>query len=112
MKTFGEISAHDLAVLKELEFLEDWIHRHGQKIAPNMKARGMTCIAHDYFFIEMEEEGERMIKAAERFCPGYFKGPIYDHAQKDKEFAVILEELKTSMGLDLMISLGFNGKQI
>lgn len=112
MKTFGEISEHDLKVLNELEFLEDWIHRHGQKITPDMKARGMICMAHDYYFIEMEEEGDRMIMAAERFCPGYLKETIHKHVQKDQDFGLIVEELKTTLGMPLMVSLGFNAKQI
>lgn len=112
MKTYGDISPQDLSVLRELEFLEDWIHRHGAGITPVMKARGMVCMAHDYYFIEMEEEGDRMIQAAERFYPGYLKSAIHEHAKKDQSFAIVVEELKTTMGMNLMVSLGFNGKQI
>lgn len=107
MKVYGDIPADHLELLRELETLELWFNEYGSGIPKLSVAKGMTCMAHDYFKIEMEEEGERLLKNAEKHYPGYFKDPIRAHVKKDKEFAQLVKQLKDTLALDIMVSLGF-----
>jgi hypothetical protein len=68
----------------------------------------MVCIAHDYYSMEFDEEGDRLLRRAEKLSPGYFKGPIYDQIKKDPEFALLVHLLKDTLGYEVMKSLGFN----
>jgi hypothetical protein len=107
MKYFGDISEEHRELVKELEALEKWFNEHGNDLPAGAIAKGMTCIAHDYFCMEMEETGERFLKEAEKHCPGYFKGPIFVHIDKDSDFRHLIKQLKKTLGYETMVSLGF-----
>jgi hypothetical protein len=108
MKYYGDIPEEHRKLIVELEALENWFNRHSSEIPPLSVAKGFVCIAHDYYFIYLEEEGERFLKLAEKRCPGYFTGPILIHIEKDKDFATLVENLKKVQAIDLMNSLGFD----
>jgi len=106
MRYFGDIPASHLERAKELQSLEDWFNKQ-TNIPPDKAAKGLTCIAHDYYYIEFDEEGDRLLKMVEKVFPGYFTDMVYHQAIKDGEFAQLLEQLCESMGLETMKSLGF-----
>jgi hypothetical protein len=107
MKTFGDLPEKDATLFKELVRLEEWFHEHGDTVPLLSVGKGLTCIGHDYYAIYMEEEGERLLKLANVYCPGYFKGPILVHIEKDKDFAKLINNLKKMEAVDVMISMGF-----
>ena len=107
MKCYGDIPEDHRILAKELESLERWFLEHGENIPLLSAAKGFTCMSHDYFHLYFEEEGERLLRAADKICPGYFKGPIYTQTEKDESFACLVDGLKKSSALEVMVSLGF-----
>ena len=107
MKTHGDIPPHHLAIMEELEELEEFFRSHKEDLPPTDIAKGMVCIAHDWYEMYMEEEGERLLKAAEKYSPGYFKLPILIHAERDWQYALLVRQLTETIGLKTMIALGF-----
>lgn len=110
MKYYGDIPSDHLELLEELQTLEIWFNEHKSTLPPLAIAKGMTCIAHDYYLMDMDEEGDRFIKNAEQYCPGYFAGPIHVHAEREEEFGILVYNLTETLGLQLMISLGFESE--
>jgi len=108
MRTFGDIPENHVILLKELIRLEEWFYEFADTIPLLSVGKGLTCIAHDYYAVFMEEEGERLLRLANVYCPGYFKGPILVHIEKDKDFARLINSLRKTEVLDVMISMGFS----
>jgi hypothetical protein len=68
----------------------------------------MTCIAHDYFQMDMEEEGEKYLKIAADHSPGYFMAPIFCEMKKDYLFDHLVSNLKKNLfAFETMTRLGF-----
>jgi hypothetical protein len=109
MRSYGDIPIEHRKLVEELEILERWFHAEGGGVPPLLAAKGMVAMASDYFCIEMEEEGDRLLYAAEKYYPGYFKGPIYTHINKDAEFDHLIYVMKKTIGIKTMRSLGFEG---
>lgn len=107
MKYYGDIPVAHLEILKDLEMLEAWFNKNQNRISPLMASRGMVLMAHDYYSMDMEEEGDRFLRLADTISPGYFKGPILCHMEEFKEVWQIVEQLKKTLGLELMVKLGF-----
>ena len=112
MKSYGDIPEESLFLAEELKLMEHYLLQHKDELTMLNSAKGYVCIAHDYYSIDFEEEGDRLIIAADKLCPGYFKGPIYSQTNQDPYFYCLVDQLVDSLGLDLMKSLGFDEKQI
>ena len=111
MKYFGDIPQIHLNLIEELETLEEWFNSEGASISKLGAAKGHTCMAHDYYRMSMEEEGKRLLNIAEKLHPGYFRGPIWDHASTDSEFKVLVFNLmKDEFSLKDMQSLGLENE--
>jgi len=112
MKYFGDIPAEHLELLKTVQSLEALVDAHLKDFPPLALAKGFTSIAHDYYGIEFEEEGDRLIQRAEHYYPGYFKKPIHIHMEKDPLFNILVHRLKDTLGYDLIKSLGFEDESV
>ena len=108
MKYYGDIPQKDRELVEELERLEHWFDDHMKTVDSEKVAKGFTCLAHDYYALFMEEEGDRLIRRAEYVCTDYFRGRIYEQAKRDREFNDVLGSLTLSHGMDLMKKFGFN----
>ncbi|HEY5236212.1 MAG TPA: hypothetical protein VIJ14_08550 [Rhabdochlamydiaceae bacterium] len=107
MISHGDIPKEDLERVERLQELEAWFYEHGSSIHPYYMGKGLTSMSHDYFQMDFEEEGDRLLKLAEKYSPGYFKGPIYQQAEKDKDFAQLVMNMRKTLGFDTMKKLGF-----
>ena len=107
MKFYGDIPIEHLNAIEELQSLEDWFNKHGSELPSLSVAKGFVAMSLDYFTMEIEEEGERLLRIAEKQCPGYFMGPIYVHIEKDKDFSKAVMLLRQSLAIDTMKELGF-----
>jgi len=113
MKYYGDIPKSHRILINELESLEKWFKKHGDTLPLLSAAKGYVCMAHDWYSMDIEEEGERCLKAADAICPGYFKAPILSQAKRDADFAYLLSRLEYGLGLDVLLSLGYDlNKQI
>jgi hypothetical protein len=106
-KYYGDIPEAHLELLKELQDLEAWFSEHGAEIPAVMAAKGMTCMAHDYYSMEMDEVGDRLLRNAEKLSPGYFQGAINIHRAKDKEYDKLVYQLQDTLGYQIMLSFGY-----
>lgn len=107
MKAFGDIPEEHSELIKELNVLENWFYENKDKVASLDVAKGFTCMAYDYYAMDFEEEGERLLRIVDKECPGYFKGPIYSHMAKDELFDILVYSLKKTLALDTLYYLGF-----
>lgn len=113
MKTYGDVPKYLVKPIRDLITLERWFHDNSDAVPSLAKAKGLTCIAHDYYAMHMEEEGYRFLYMVELHCPGYFKGPIYSHINKDSEFRVLINNLnKNPFSIDDLAVFGFEYEQI
>ena len=112
MKSYGDIPKEDKKLVEELTILEEWFYSYGKDLPVLSIAKGMTCIGYDYYMMEMEEEGSRLLKLADKYCPGYFTGPIYSQIEKDLDFFYLIENLKNGIGFEDMASLGFKNEPL
>jgi hypothetical protein len=108
MKYYGDIPVEHLEIVRELIVLERWFHDHGDTVPSLLAAKGFVSMSHDYFSMFMDEEGVRLLTKAENCHKGYFKGPIYEHANKDGAYDFLVESLKNTSGIKLMRSFGFD----
>ena len=108
MKTYGDIPQKDRELIKELEDLELWFDEHKYSVDSEKAAKGFTCLAHDYYGLYMEEEGNRLIRRAEHISPNYFRSRIYEQTKRDRAFNDLVERLTLSHAMDLMKEFGFN----
>ena len=107
MKAYGDIPAEHLNLIDELIDLERWFDENGDLVSSEIAAKGFVAMAHDYYHLEIEEEGDRLLTRTEKVFPGYFKTAIHDHIKKDKDFRYLVENLVVSLGIDLMKKYGF-----
>lgn len=56
-------------------------------------AQSYFCLAHDWFNIDMEEEGFRLIKKAFSVCPQYHNKYLRAHGKENPDFIKIWDEL-------------------
>ena len=72
MKLHGDAPKEDQELADKLVKAEsDYMNNDG--LSKERKAMFMVCLAHDWFDINMEEEGLRLLDKAETVRPGYFK---------------------------------------
>lgn len=92
MKFSGDIPEEHRQLALKLEESELEIDNH--PILPNeRKAQTYTCLAHDWYQISMEEEGNRLLLKAEKAYPGYFKQLIVEHASEDPNFKILVDNI-------------------
>lgn len=109
-KYFGDIPPDHLELLRELQDLEAWFKdSNGIEIPPLTAAKGFVAMAYDYYSMYFSEEGYRLLETADILYPGYFMGPITEHAKNDKDFRTLFNILKkTPESLEVMRLLGLN----
>lgn len=73
--------------------LQETIVGQDGSLSKEEKAQGYTCLAHDWYDIDLEEEGNRLLLKAEAECPGYFKTTINQQTKADSMFAFLVERL-------------------
>jgi hypothetical protein len=107
LRYYGDIPEPHREILKELEMLESWFSKNGKRINPPQAAKGFVCMAHDYYHIYFDEEGERLLNVVESIVPGYFREMVWEHIESDLDFAHLVGQLVDTSGLFVMTSLGF-----
>lgn len=102
MKLSGDVSAEDRELATQLILLETKVDAD-KSYANEHKARIYTCLAHDWYQLAAEEEGNRLLLKAEKVCPGYFKGPVIEHQKEDADYDFLVKNLTHTLIL-LLIS--------
>ena len=108
MNYFGDIPIEHLELVNSLRELEALVEQNADQLPKLVLSKGETCLAYDYYFIDMEEEGERLLDKASSNSPGYFMGPVLSDMKKDPEFNLLMELfIEIPLGLEKLKSLGY-----
>lgn len=92
MKNPGDMPDEHRSLATAL-LVQEAIVSQDRSLTKEEKAQGFTCLAHDWYDIDLEEEGNRLLLKAEALCPGYFKTTINQQTQADADFAFLVERL-------------------
>lgn len=90
-KSAGDIPEEHRQLVEQLEAFEKTVNTSGAP--PDRLAQMYTCLAHDWYQLDMEEEGNRLVLKAEKVCPGYFKGPVIQHQVESSDFDTVIKNL-------------------
>lgn len=111
MKAYGDIPQFHADLIKEISTLLEYLMLNKDALPNLMFSKCMTSIAHDYFQMDMEEEGEKYLKLAANHSPGYFIAPIICEMKKDKLFDHLVTNLADNpFALKTMSMLGFENE--
>lgn len=91
MQSGGDLSKKQREQSVELIKFEHLVD--GDSYPADRKAQMYTCLAHDWYQLDMEEEGNRLILKAEKVCSGYFKGPVIQHQLESSDFDMVIKNL-------------------
>jgi hypothetical protein len=95
----GDVPQEHLDLAKELKAFEVSVDR--DPLPKERKAQMYVCLAHDWYDIDMEEEGDRLLVKSSLVCPGYFSSTVIEHQRENEEFDLIIRQL-TSKLLNLL----------
>jgi len=108
MKTYGDMPQDHADHLKELNTLLEYLMLNKEALPNLMFSKSMLCLAHDYFAMDMEEEGEKYLNLAAEHSPGYFIAPVFCEMKKDRLFNHLVSNLTGNpFALKTMTALGF-----
>jgi hypothetical protein len=96
---------------EELTKLEIEVSQSFQ-IPKEQMAKVFVCLAHDWYQMDVEEQGQRLLEKAEAVCPGYFKETIIQHRLQDKNFETVIQNLTVELTWMLMERLNARGENI
>lgn len=92
MRSSGDLTDVQRRQVAELDDFERLVDN--DQYANERKAQMYVCMAHDWYQMDMEEEGNRLLMKAERICPGYFVGPMIEHQRENDGFDTVIRNLK------------------
>lgn len=96
MKLVGDVPEEHKELAEALEKAEGDIDN--DKLLPDSrKAQIYTCLAHDWYDICAEEEGNRLILKADKVFPGYFKSEVVQHMKEDENFEYIVQKITSEL---------------
>lgn len=92
MRVAGDLFDNERKLIPELLGFESSIDI--DTCTPNDgRAMMYVCLAHDWYHLDMEEEGNRLLIKADKVCPGYFTGSIEQHMKENANFKRLVENL-------------------
>jgi hypothetical protein len=90
VKLHGDNSSQDKELAEQLEIFERSIDGTNT-FPPECIAQMLVCLAHDWFQLKCEEEGQRLLDKADKVFPGYLTSPeIKLHMKEDDEFTMVM----------------------
>jgi len=106
MKLYGDVLPEDHIKVKQLQIMEKWFIDNSKNVKPDIIAMAFTSLSHDWYYMGMDEEGDRLLMAAENHFPRYFKEQVFQHVELNSDFKILYEKLTTSLSPELMKFLG------
>lgn len=108
MKTYGDIPQKHADLIKEIDTLLEFLMLNKDALPHLSFSKCMTSIAHDYFQMDMEEQGEKYLKLAAEHSLGYFVAPVFSQMKQDPLFDTLILNLRDNpFALKTMNELGF-----
>lgn len=103
MKLAGDVSKEDREMAEELDSFEHLIDQ--DTYDNDRKAQMYVSLAHDWYQLEADEEGDRLLLKADKVFPGYFKGKVLEHQQEDEIFDTVIKNITLELARLLTDSL-------
>lgn len=97
MKFAGDVSQEDRELIFQIKDLEKWADQN-DKLAADLKAKIYTCLAHDFYDIEFEDEGHALLLKAESVYPHYFRDKMPDHMREDEMYKKVVVRMSIKLG--------------
>lgn len=88
-----------LAHIVQLEMMEQYFTDPDSIVSPRVIAKALTCLAHDYVEIGLEECGHQLILKADNYFPGYHGIPLKEDMENDPEMKKVI----VSLGHELIL---------
>lgn len=104
MKLNGDVPQEHRQLAEDLEIWEAKVTQN-VKLPPATAAKFYTCLAHDWYAMGCEEEGNRLLDAAETVCPGYFKELMIKQTLEDTSFSELVKRLSSILVWTLVSKL-------
>jgi hypothetical protein len=101
MKVSGLPQRH-LDLIAQLEVMEAMFLEQNLMRPPALVAQGLTCIAHDYAQIGLEEKAHALLLKADEICPDYHKNEIKQHMAEHPEYAQLVVSLGNELALIML----------
>lgn len=99
------LSEENKALALELEKAEAEIDF--DPVLPNgRKAQIYVCLAHDWYQMDMDDRGSKLLLKAERVYPGYFKGLVIEHSEESENFDKVVKNLTLELAWMLLSRMG------
>lgn len=95
MKLYGDVTQKAKDHSEELEIMEKSIQE--AVMFSGKKAQAYVCLASDWYDLEMEDEGERLLLKAESVYPGYFGKLILEHIKADPDFDILVRNIASEL---------------
>ena len=95
----GDVSLEDKKLAQDLTEMERTIE-DSKDISLDHKAKAYVALAHDWYWLQMEEKGHELLLKAEDTVPGYSKDVMPRHMEEDPQYADIIHRMaKQIIGL-------------
>ena len=91
------LSQSDLEFIVELEEMEKALLDITTGIAPEIVAQGLTCLAHDYTKMGLEEKGHVLLLKADEIYPNYHRDKMKEHMASDPDFKRLVISLSAEL---------------
>lgn len=92
MKTSGDLTPSQREHVENLTKYEQSVD-DDLTFSKEKRAQLYVCVAHDYYQLDMDEEGNRLLLKAEDACPGYFKTVVIQHQLESPNFDRLIKNL-------------------
>lgn len=97
MKIAGDISESDREWMKQLEEQEAFWDSKYDTAPLRILAKAYVCLAHDWYQLGVEEQGNSLLEKAESACPGYFKYLLPEDTKDDETYDFLVKNLTSSI---------------
>lgn len=97
LKLVGDVPKEHRELAKELRDLEKFFDELSCPLPKEERARGYVAMAHDWYRMGADEEGEKLLLKANKVCPGYFKNEINDHVKESEDFALVVSGINAEL---------------
>ena len=95
------MSLKQIELMADLEAMEREITKPGiVRMPDDMLAKALTCLAHDWVQLGLEEKAHELLLKADKVFPGYHGSPMRYDMEQDPDFNL----LGRSLALELAIA--------
>jgi hypothetical protein len=106
MKLVGDVSEEHKKLAEDLEEMERYFDGAASRgIRSSIVAKGFVCLAHDWYKMGSDENGERLLEKAELVFPNYFKSQALIDADENVDFGILLKSLSVELASILISRL-------